>query len=66
MKASVKYRPPVGYYRSFGVCDKGVNGDSDSPEIIELDNAEDDEVIANDVLNRKKTSEKTKGWFHKK
>ena len=33
-KASVTYRPPVSYYGSFGVHDKGVIGDSDSPEII--------------------------------
>ena len=63
MKASVTYRPPVSYYGSFGVCDKGVNRDSDSPEIIELDNAEDDEAIVDDVSNRKKPLRKLKVGF---
>ena len=45
------------------MCDKGVNRDSDSPEIIELDNAEDDEAIVDDVLNRKKPLRKLKVGF---
>ena len=63
MKASVTYRPPVSYYWSFGVHDKGVIGDSDPPEIIELDNADDDEVIVDDVSNRKKPLKKPKVGF---
>ena len=64
-KESVTYQPPVGYYGSFGVHDKGVIGDSYSPEIIELDNADDDddEVIVNDVSNRKKPLRKPKVGF---
>ena len=62
-KASVTYRPPIGYYGSFGVHDKGVIRDSDSPDIIELDNADNDEVIVDDVSNRKKPLRKPKVGF---
>ena len=62
-KASVTYRPPVSYYGSFGVHDKGVIGDSNSPEIIELDNADDDKVIVDVVSNRKKPLRKPKVGF---
>ena len=43
--------------------DKEVIGDSDSPEIIELDNADDDKVIVDDVSNRKKPLRKPKVGF---
>ena len=45
--------------------DKGVIEDSDSPDIIELDNADDDEVIVDDVSNRKKPLRKPKVGFIK-
>ena len=49
-KSSVTYQPPVGYYRKFGVAEKSVEGATDSPDIIEIDEEEDD-LIIDDVLN---------------
>ena len=43
--------------------DKGVIGDSDSPEIIELHNADDDNIIVDDVSNRKTPLKKPKVDF---
>ena len=45
------------------MCDKGVQGDSDSPEIIELDNADDADLIVDDVLNRQRALKKPKVGF---
>ena len=45
--------------------DKGVIGDSDSPEIIELDNADDDDIIVDDVSTRKTPLKKPKVGFIK-
>ena len=50
IKSSVTYWPPVGYYGKFGVAEKSVEGATDSPDIIEIDEEEDD-LIIDDVLN---------------
>ena len=49
-KSLVTYQPPVGYYGKFGVAEKSVEGAADSPDIIEIDEEEDD-LIIDDVSN---------------
>ena len=61
-KSSVTYRPPVGYYGKYGVAEKSVKGATDSPDIIEIDEEEDD-LIIDDVSNRPRPLKKPKKGF---
>ena len=49
-KSLVTYWPPVGYYGQFGVAEKYVKAATESPDIIEIDEEEDD-LIIDDVSN---------------
>ena len=65
-KASVTYSPPTGYYGGFGVCEKRVEGQSDSPDIdlIEIDNDEQDDMIEDAISNKHRPPKKTENWLH--